>query len=688
MSRFKAVARLLAVCTVAAFAACDRDPVGPAAGSPNAPRATLSSAGGGVVPMVSAGFAQSCALFAAGTVQCWGAYAYLTPALANQIEVSAGSDNAASCALSAAGIPTCWGTDANGVLTGGVNLWGLVHISVGYSHACAVSNRGGVYCWGDDSYGQTDVPVGLSGVVQVSAGIYHTCALKGDGTVVCWGSDLAESVAPPPGLSGVTQVSASGFHSCARKSDGTVACWGADNVGETAPPAGLVHVAEVSVGFRFSCARLDDGTVTCWGANQRGAPTGPPSGLTGVVQLSAGLYHVCARRSDGTVACWGANDYGQFVPSDVNLLLPQYVTITSTPPSPATFGGSYVLIATAGGSGNPVVFASTTPGVCAVSGATVTFVGIGYCLLTADQAGDANYAPAPEAVQGFTVQQATQTITFSTAAPNPAYVGTTYTVNATGGGSGNAVTYGTLTPAVCTAAGSIVSLNATGLCTVAANQAGNANYLAAVQVTQNFTVSKIPQSITFTSPTPNPALLGASFVVGATGGASGNPVVFSSLTPAVCVLSGTTVSLIGVGSCTVAADQAGNATYLAAVQVTRSVQVVFPFTGYDAFANLPTLNQARAGSTISLDFSLGGDRGLAVLGTGSPTSVSLPDCGTTPSGLEAPRSVTNRTLSYNKRTGNYSLSFSSDKAWLGTCRQLVMRLADGTEHRANFQFVK
>jgi PKD repeat protein len=60
---------------------------------------------------------------------------------------------------------------------------------------------------------------------------------------------------------------------------------------------------------------------------------------------------------------------------------------------------------------------------------------------------------------------------------------------------------------------------------------------------------------------------GQSFYVYATGGGSGNPVTFSSLTPDVCTTTGVNgmkVSLVKVGWCTVAADQAGSADYAAA----------------------------------------------------------------------------------------------------------------------------
>lgn len=88
--------------------------------------------------------------------------------------------------------------------------------------------------------------------------------------------------------------------------------------------------------------------------------------------------------------------------------------------------------------------------------------------------------------------KANQTIIFG-AAPT-IVVGGIGTVSATGGASGNPVTFSSTTPAVCTtsgANGSTVAGVATGTCTIAANQAGNADYNPAPQVTQSFAVTVI-----------------------------------------------------------------------------------------------------------------------------------------------------------------------------------------------------
>ena len=78
------------------------------------------------------------------------------------------------------------------------------------------------------------------------------------------------------------------------------------------------------------------------------------------------------------------------------------------------------------------------------------------------------------------------------------------------------------------------------------------------------------QTITFNALPPQKP--GQSIPVSATA-SSGLPVSFSSTTPSVCTVSGTTVTLHAVGLCTIAADQAGNASYAAAPEVTRSFRV-------------------------------------------------------------------------------------------------------------------
>jgi len=265
-------------------------------------------------------------------------------------------------------------------------------------------------------------------------------------------------------------------------------------------------------------------------------------------------------------------------------LTPQTISFTSTPPAGAFAGGAGYTVAATASSGLAVTFtlSAGSAGVCSISGASVSFVGGGTCTINANQPGNGSYQAAPQAQQSFTVAaspppKSPQTINFTSTAPAGATVGgPAYTVTATAS-SGLAVAFSAAagSAGICTVAGSTISLVGAGTCTINANQAGNGSYLAAPQKQQSFTISKRSQTISFTSAPPGSAVVGgASYNVAATA-TSGLAVVFSAAASSagICTVSGSTVSVIAVGTCTINANQAGNGTYLAATQVQQSFAV-------------------------------------------------------------------------------------------------------------------
>ena len=256
----------------------------------------------------------------------------------------------------------------------------------------------------------------------------------------------------------------------------------------------------------------------------------------------------------------------------------QTITFTSSAPSNATVGGSTYPVTATATSGLAVSLSSATTAVCTVSGSTVSFVGAGACTINANQAGNTNYIAAPQVQQSFTVAKGNQTITISPTAPTNATVGgNTYAVTATSS-SGLAVTLTSATTAVCTVSGSTVSFVGAGACTINANQAGNTNYIAAPQVQQSFTVAKGNQTITFTSTAPTNATVGGNTYAVTATSSSGLAVTLTSATTAVCTVSGSTVSFVSAGACTITANQAGNADYMAATAVQQSFTVEQPLT--------------------------------------------------------------------------------------------------------------
>jgi hypothetical protein len=304
----------------------------------------------------------------------------------------------------------------------------------------------------------------------------------------------------------------------------------------------------------------------------------------------------------------------------------QTISYTSTAPAGAAVGGSPYTVTATATSGLPVSFTidATASSVCTISGSTVSFIGAGTCVIDANQAGNANYNAAPQAQQSFAVGKANQTISYTSTAPVGATVGgPTYTVTATAT-SGLTVTFtvDATATSVCSISGSTVSFIGAGTCVLDANQPGNANYNAAPQAQQSFAVGKGSQTISFTSTAPSNATVGGpTYTVTATA-TSGLAVTFT-IAPAsasVCSISGSTVSFIGTGTCTINADQAGNASYNAAPQVQQSFQV-------NQAPQITSANVTSFTSTVPGTFT--------VTTTGFPTnaSMSITESGALPSGV-------------------------------------------------------
>ncbi len=130
-----------------------------------------------------------------------------------------------------------------------------------------------------------------------------------------------------------------------------------------------------------------------------------------------------------------------------------------------------------------------------------------------------------------------------------------------------------------------------------------------------------PQTISF-PPLSNQPLGAAPFSVSAKGGASGNPVTFTSITTNVCTVSGTTgstVTVIAAGTCTIQANQAYNAIYAPATPVTQSFIVVAPPVISQSF----NATSIALGATVSLGVTITNPNAATAL-TGVGLSDTLP----------------------------------------------------------------
>jgi hypothetical protein len=207
-----------------------------------------------------------------------------------------------------------------------------------------------------------------------------------------------------------------------------------------------------------------------------------------------------------------------------------------------------------------------------------------------------------------------QTITGFAPATPVLFSGGTFTLSATGGASGNPVVFSSGTTSICTVSGSTVTKVAVGTCTLRANQAGNATYSAAPQVSKNVVINKGTQTITFAA-ISGKGFGAAPFTVPVTASSSLG-VALTSTTTTVCTVSGSTVTIAALGTCTIAANQAGNTNYNAAAQVTQSFTVAKGAQTI-TFAALTGKTLGAAPFTISATAS----SGLAVAFTSTTTAV-------------------------------------------------------------------
>lgn len=243
-------------------------------------------------------------------------------------------------------------------------------------------------------------------------------------------------------------------------------------------------------------------------------------------------------------------------------------------------GATFALSPTASASSSlGVSYTSTTGTVCSITGTTVSILTAGTCTISASQTGDGNYNAAASVAESINIAQAAQAITGFAPATPVVFGAAAVTLSATGGASGNALVFATTSLAtVCTVTGNQVSFTGVGTCNLTANQASNTNYAAASQVTASIVINQAPQVIIVAATPASLLTTAAPFTMSATGGGSGNPITFSSLSPGICTSSGvngTIITLSGTmaGNCVIRASQAGNANYSAAANVDRSIAV-------------------------------------------------------------------------------------------------------------------
>ncbi|MBI4495208.1 MAG: tandem-95 repeat protein, partial [Chloroflexi bacterium] len=304
-----------------------------------------------------------------------------------------------------------------------------------------------------------------------------------------------------------------------------------------------------------------------------GATSGGPTTLTPVDVQSTGEYFTiivdgsASAATSTTAATW----VGEIA---IGIRLPtQLQTTLSVDPASAVYGGTTSLSATllangTGVAGSSVSFtlngasvgsATTNPsGVATLSGVSVAGIDAsatpyaGY--VGASFAGDSGYGSSSGSAS-LTVNKASQAITFTSTPPPGATYGGSFTATATGGLSGNTVTFSSGSPSVCSVSGTgAVSFVGTGTCTVLADQAGNSNYGAAPQQSQSFSISAKPAAVVANPQTKSYGDENPSLTASVTGTVGSDTLTYS--------LGTTAQALSGIGSYPISVSLGSNPNYV------------------------------------------------------------------------------------------------------------------------------
>lgn len=234
----------------------------------------------------------------------------------------------------------------------------------------------------------------------------------------------------------------------------------------------------------------------------------------------------------------------------------------------------------------------------------------------------------PPAVQQFTlvVRKLAQTIGFTSPPPAATVDGTPYTPTATAT-SGLPVTISVddVSSSVCTADAGSIAFLATGDCVLHADQSGDADYLAAEQVTQTITVSRVESSLEVSGPTKvtvgEPADFDVTLAPATTDATSARPVAARVATGAVTFRTGATE----LGSATL--DDTGTATLTTSSLPVGTHTLTFDYAGDAAFG--------RASATFTLEVVAGAPAPAPTDDASGPTATAtdLPPTGFGSSGL-------------------------------------------------------
>ena len=236
-------------------------------------------------------------------------------------------------------------------------------------------------------------------------------------------------------------------------------------------------------------------------------------------------------------------------------------------PAKASISSQTIPITYSASSGLRIKTTSTSPAICTIDNKIISLIASGYCVIRLNQSGNSRFLSASTKEIKILILASNQ-ISFSL--PNSLLLFTnTYPLSGTST-SGLQLTYESLTPEICSSTETTLVLIKPGLCTIRASQSGSDFYEAAPPVEATIAIQG-SNKILF-SPSDSLLLSTNAYPLSGTS-TSGLPLTYESLTPEICSITETTLTLIKLGLCTIRASQSGSDFYEAAPPVEATITI-------------------------------------------------------------------------------------------------------------------
>jgi len=221
----------------------------------------------------------------------------------------------------------------------------------------------------------------------------------------------------------------------------------------------------------------------------------------------------------------------------------------------------------------------------------------------------------------LTVTQATPTVQISNIPSGAIYGGNltvTYTYSGTGSPTESVVS---TTTSICTVSGNTVSFVGVGTCTLQASATSTTDDVAVTGSAQSFTVGQTTPSININN-LPSTPLYQGSFTAAYTYSGTGAPMEsVTSSTTSVCTASGSIVSFVGVGTCTLQAHATSTTDDVAVTGSAQSITVI----AYDVGTVALSIGGTQVASTSYGETSTSSSIAAALAGSYSSATVKAVD---------------------------------------------------------------